>query len=75
MLPLYMNLIHNEGPIVHFNIAGRSYVLLKDPDDLKVSLQNESHAELVNNWQINKFCKRFFNPDIMYMLVNYTNYS
>ncbi|XP_025410347.1 uncharacterized protein LOC112683508 [Sipha flava] len=40
MLPLYMELMHNKGPIVHFNIAGRSYVLLKDPDDLKILLSN-----------------------------------
>jgi cytochrome P450 family 4 subfamily V len=41
-----MELMHNKGPIVHFNIAGRSYVLLKDPDDLKVSVQDESNAEM-----------------------------
>lgn len=60
MLPLYMDLVHNKGPIVHFNIAGRSYILLKDPDDIKVSVHNLSNAK--NSKQVDKYvCKYFLN--------------
>ncbi|XP_025410334.1 cytochrome P450 4V2-like [Sipha flava] len=44
-LPLYMEIFKNNGPIVHMNIAGRSYVLLNDPDDIKVLL---SSAQYIN---------------------------
>lgn len=32
-----MSLLKTYGPVVHFNLIGRSYILLNDPDDIKVS--------------------------------------
>lgn len=32
-----MEVTHDKGPVIHFNIAGRAYVILNDPDDIKVS--------------------------------------
>lgn len=37
ILPFLMDLTKTNGPVVHFNLSGRSYVFLNDPDDLKVS--------------------------------------
>lgn len=32
-----MELVRKNGPVIHLNLLGRSYVLLHDPDDIKVS--------------------------------------
>lgn len=36
LLPFFMELVRKFGPVIHFNLSGRSYVLLNDPDDIKV---------------------------------------
>ncbi|VVC41084.1 Hypothetical protein CINCED_3A021256 [Cinara cedri] len=45
LLPYYMELIKANGPVIHFYITGRSYVLLSDPEDLKILLSSTSHIK------------------------------
>lgn len=37
LLPYFTECFKSYGPVVHLNLAGHSYVLLNDPDDIKVS--------------------------------------
>ncbi|VVC44999.1 Cytochrome P450, E-class, group I,Cytochrome P450,Cytochrome P450, conserved site [Cinara cedri] len=43
LLQFTMDIIKNNGPIVHFNLAGQSNVLLNDPEDLKILLSSSSN--------------------------------
>nr|DAD54421.1 TPA_exp: cytochrome P450 enzyme 26 [Aphis glycines] len=45
ILPFLTDLIRTIGPVVHFNLSGRSYVLLNDPDDLKILLSSAQHIK------------------------------
>lgn len=36
-IPFFLETVKENGPIVHFKLLGRHYVLLNDPDDIKVS--------------------------------------
>ncbi|KAL5234003.1 hypothetical protein ACI65C_001413 [Semiaphis heraclei] len=45
IIPFITDLLKENGPVVHFNLAGRSYVLLNDPDDLKVLLSNTQYIK------------------------------
>nr|BAH72200.1 ACYPI003803 [Acyrthosiphon pisum] len=45
ILPFVTDLFKENGPVVHFNLSGRSYVLLNDPDDLKVLLSNTQYIK------------------------------
>lgn len=38
LLPYFAECFKKHGPVVHLNLAGKSYVLLNDPEDIKVSL-------------------------------------
>lgn len=38
LLPTISKFIKDYGPVVHFNLSGRSYVFLTDPDDIKVCI-------------------------------------
>lgn len=40
LIPILTGLLKDNGPLVHFNLAGRSYVLLNDPEDIKMLLSN-----------------------------------
>ncbi|VVC41082.1 Cytochrome P450, conserved site,Cytochrome P450,Cytochrome P450, E-class, group I [Cinara cedri] len=56
MLMFYTELVKNNGSIFHFNLAGRPYVILNDPDDLKILLSSSNHInkgpeyELLQPW-------------------------
>nr|QQL12306.1 cytochrome P450 CYP4CJ2 [Aphis craccivora] len=43
LLPFFKEIFQNNGPVVHANITGRSYVLLNDPDDIKILLSSTSY--------------------------------
>ncbi|VVC41086.1 Hypothetical protein CINCED_3A009062 [Cinara cedri] len=43
ILPFYWELIKKHGPIFHFKLAGRSYVLLNEADDLKCFLSSPKY--------------------------------
>ncbi|XP_022170397.1 cytochrome P450 4C1-like [Myzus persicae] len=45
ILPFLTDMIRNNGPVVHFNLSGRSYVFLNDPDDLKILLSNTQNIK------------------------------
>ncbi|XP_060840808.1 cytochrome P450 4C1-like [Rhopalosiphum padi] len=45
ILPFLTDLIRTIGPVVHFNLSGRSYVLLNDPDDLKILLSTTQYIK------------------------------
>jgi len=45
LLPFVTELARNNGPVVHFNVLGRSYVLLNNPDDIKILLSNTQHIK------------------------------
>ncbi|KAF0768751.1 cytochrome P450 4C1-like, partial [Aphis craccivora] len=45
ILPFLTDLIRTIGPVVHFNLSGRSYVLLNDPDDLKILLSSTQYIK------------------------------
>lgn len=43
LLPFFKEIFQNNGPVVHANITGRSYVLLNDPDDIKILLSSTAY--------------------------------
>ncbi|KAL4147834.1 hypothetical protein QTP88_002173 [Uroleucon formosanum] len=43
LLPFFMEIFLKNGPVVHANITGRSYVLLNDPDDIKILLSSTQY--------------------------------
>nr|WOV89632.1 cytochrome P450 CYP4CJ4 [Rhopalosiphum padi] len=45
ILPFITELARNNGPVVHFNLSGRSYVLLNNPDDIKILLSSTQHIK------------------------------
>ncbi|XP_025204847.1 cytochrome P450 4C1-like isoform X2 [Melanaphis sacchari] len=45
ILPFLTDVIKKNGPVVHLNLSGRSYVLLNDPDDLKVLLSSTQNIK------------------------------
>ncbi|XP_025204857.1 cytochrome P450 4V2-like [Melanaphis sacchari] len=45
LLPFFKEIIQNNGPVVHFNISGRSYVIINDPDDIKVLLSSTAYIK------------------------------
>jgi len=36
VLPYFGKILKQYGPMVHMNVLGHSYVLLNDPEDIKV---------------------------------------
>ncbi|KAE9541693.1 hypothetical protein AGLY_003684 [Aphis glycines] len=43
LLPFFKEIFEKNGPVVHANITGRSYVLLNDPDDIKTLLSSTAY--------------------------------
>jgi len=46
ILPFFSSALKKCGPIVHYSIFGKSYVLLNDPNDVKVSNIHRSLRQL-----------------------------
>jgi len=45
LLPYFANLFKIYGPVVHVNLAGHSYVLLNDPEDIQILLSSYQHIQ------------------------------
>ncbi|KAL5234004.1 hypothetical protein ACI65C_001414 [Semiaphis heraclei] len=62
LLPFFTEIFRNKGPIVHVNLTGRSYVLLNDPDDIKVLL---SSTQYINKGPEYEMLKPWLNDGLL----------
>jgi len=55
ILPYFDNVIKKYGSLIHFKIIARHYIIINDPDDIKVrplSLKNNFGTYIISSAQI-----------------------
>ncbi|XP_015368249.1 PREDICTED: cytochrome P450 4C1-like [Diuraphis noxia] len=62
VLPFFDSILKQYGPLVHFHVLGHSYVLLNDPDDIKVLLSSSQH---INKGPEYTFLKPWLNKGLL----------